>query len=107
VSVLVCHCSCPDRASADAIAHALVGERLAACVQILPGMQSVYRWKGEVEQAEEVLLLIKTTQARLEALIERVEALHPYALPELMALECCGGARGYLDWVEGETVIAT
>lgn len=103
MTVLVCQCSCPDRDVADAIARVLVAERLAACVQVLPGLRSVYRWQGKVEQADEVLLLIKTTQARLEALTQRVAELHPYELPELVAMECRGGLRGYLDWVESET----
>jgi len=87
VATLVCTCSCPDLASAERMAEALVGERLAACVQLLPGLHSVYRWHGEVERADEVLLLIKTTRERLDALGARVRALHPYELPELLAVE--------------------
>ncbi|MCJ0825613.1 divalent-cation tolerance protein CutA [Luteimonas sp. 50] len=99
VSVLVCFCTCPDTASALAIADALVGERLAACVNILPGLRSVYRWQGAIERADEALLLIKTVQDRLPALQARVAALHPHELPELVAVEVAGGLAAYLDWV--------
>lgn len=103
MSVLVCHCACPDPDVARRIAEILVGERLAACVNVLPGMRSVYRWQGRVEQSDEVLLLIKTSHARLPALIERVRALHPYELPELVAVEAAGGTPAWLDWVVAET----
>lgn len=103
VSVVVCHCACPDQGTAEAIATCLVEERLAACVQILPPMRSVYRWQGKVERAEEVLLLAKTTRDRLPALCARIEALHPYAAPEVVALDAAGGSPGYLRWVLAET----
>jgi periplasmic divalent cation tolerance protein len=101
--VLVCLCTCPDRGSADAIAEALVAERLAACVNLLPGMTSVYRWEGRIERTEEVQLLIKTTSARLQALQARLGALHPYDVPELIVLEAVGGLPAYLHWVAAET----
>lgn len=103
MSVLICYCTCPDAASADALALALVEERLAACVNCLPGLRSVYRWQGSVEQAEEVLLLIKTTTERLPALTARLRALHPYELPELVAVEAAGGLPDYLAWVVEQT----
>ncbi|WP_147653138.1 divalent-cation tolerance protein CutA [Vulcaniibacterium gelatinicum] len=103
MSVLICYCTCPDAASADALALALVEERLAACVNRLPGLRSVYRWQGAVEQAEEVLLLIKTTTERLPALTARLRALHPYELPELVAVEAAGGLPDYLAWVVEQT----
>jgi len=81
----------------------LVEERLAACVSRLPGMQSTYRWQGAVERAEEVLLLIKTTAGRQDALIARLQALHPYELPEAIAVEIRGGLAPYLDWVAEQT----
>lgn len=101
--VLLCLCTCPDPACADTIATALVEERLAACVSRLPGLQSVYRWEGRVEQAGEVLLLIKTTTERLPALSARVQALHPYELPELIAVQAAGGLAPYLAWVAEQT----
>ena len=103
MSVLLAYSTCPDAASADRIARALVSERLAACVNRVPGVQSTYRWQGQVEQAEEVLLLIKTTSDRLGALTARLRALHPYELPELLAVEARAGLPAYLDWVAAET----
>lgn len=99
MSVLLVYCSCPDAASADAIAAALVDERLAACVTALPGARSTYRWQGCIEQAQEVLLLIKTARERLDALTARIRALHPYELPEVIAVEAAGGLAPYLQWV--------
>ncbi|GAB3350439.1 divalent-cation tolerance protein CutA [Lysobacter tyrosinilyticus] len=103
MSVLLAYCTCPDTASADRIARALVAERLAACVNRLPGVQSTYRWQGAVEQADEVLLLIKTTADRLDAMTARLRVLHPYELPELIAVEVRAGLPAYLDWVATET----
>ena len=99
MSVLVCFCTCPDADSASRLAETLVEERLAACVNALPGLRSVYRWQGAIEHADEVLLLIKTTRARLPALSARVVELHPHELPEVVAVEVAGGLSTYLDWV--------
>jgi periplasmic divalent cation tolerance protein len=96
---IVIHCSCPDAAVAGRIATALVEGRLAACVQQLPGMRSTYRWEGRVEHADEVLLLIKTAHDRLDEVAASVRALHPYELPELLAVDARGGLPAYLDWV--------
>lgn len=101
--ILLCLCTCPDAASARAIAEALVAERLAACVSRLPGLQSTYRWQDRIEHADEVLLLIKTAADRLDALTARVQALHPYELPELIAVEAAGGLAPYLAWVAEQT----
>lgn len=101
--VLIVFCTCPDATTADAIAQALVSERLAACVNVLPGVRSTYRWQGAVEHADEVLLLIKTTRGRLDALSARVQALHPHELPEVLAVEAHGGLTPYLDWVAQQT----
>ena len=99
MDAVVCFCSCPDVDVARRIADALVGARLAACVSVLPGMHSIYRWQGVVEQAEEVLLLIKTTRAQVEPVGALVASLHPYELPELLAVEAAGGLPAYLGWV--------
>ena len=99
--VLLCYCTCPDVASAQHLAEALVSEGLAACVNRLPGVRSTYRWKGEVVTDSEELLLIKTTAARFAALKERLLALHPYELPELIAVPVAQGHEAYLDWVRG------
>lgn len=104
LTVLLCHCACPDADTARRIAECVVDERLAACANVLPGMHSVYRWQGQVERADEALLLIKTSRERLPALTGRVLALHPYELPELVAVEAAGGSPAWLDWVLAETV---
>lgn len=98
-SILLCYCACPDADSAQRIAGALVAERLAACVNRLPGVVSTYRWQGAVATEREELLLIKTTALRFEALRQRLLALHPYALPELVAVPVERGHGAYLDWV--------
>ena len=103
MSVLVVLCTCPDEASAARIAHALVEERLAACVNRVPGVRSTYRWKDAVHEDSEVLLVIKTAEDRFEALRERVVALHPYELPELVAVKVAAGSAPYLRWVERES----
>ena len=103
MSVLVVFCTCPDEASAARIAHALVEERLAACVNRLPGVRSTYRWKDVVHEDSEVLLVVKTAEGRFEALRERVMALHPYELPELVAVKVAAGSAPYLRWVERES----
>jgi periplasmic divalent cation tolerance protein len=93
----------PDDETARRIARALVEERLAACVNVLPGLRSIYRWQGQVEEADEVLLVAKTRAARVAALAARVRALHPYALPEVVALPVDDGSRAYLRWVVAES----
>jgi periplasmic divalent cation tolerance protein len=100
---LICLSTCPDAASADRIATALVEERLAACVNVLPGVRSTYRWEGQVRRDDEVLLIIKTTRDRIDALRQRLPDLHPYELPELIAVEAAGGLPAYLDWIATET----
>ncbi len=93
----------PDRISAETLAASLVEDRLAACVNILQPCSSVYRWKGAVEKADEVPMLIKTTEARYPALEEAIRAKHPYETPELIALPVVDGLPDYLAWVEAET----
>ena len=95
-------CTCPDAASAARIAETLVAERLAACVTRLPGARSVYRWQGAIEQADEVQLLIKTTRACFEPLRARLAALHPYEVPEILALPIEAGHAPYLDWLAAQ-----
>src|SRR6476620_6204928 len=99
MSVVACYCTCPDADVAERIGDALVSARLAACVNILPGVRSVYRWQGAVERADEILLLIKTTRAQLEPVTALIASMHPYELPEVLAVEVAAGTPGYLDWV--------
>jgi periplasmic divalent cation tolerance protein len=87
----------------EAIARALVEETLAACVNVLPPMTSIYRWRGAVEREAECQIVIKTTRERIAAIEARVKALHSYDLPEFIVLPVVGGSAGYLEWVRGET----
>lgn len=102
--ILLCYCTCPDTTTARTIAETLVGERLAACVNRLPPIQSTYRWEGKVTTDTEELLLIKTTADRFEALRARLLAIHPYDLPELIAVPVERGHPAYLDWVRTASI---
>ena len=93
----------PAEGDADGFASQLVEERLAACVNILPPMRSVYRWKGSVERADERQVVIKTTAPRIAALEARVRALHPYDLPEFVVIPIVQGSAGYLAWLTEST----
>ena len=95
--------TCPDADTAQRLARILVEERLAACVSLLPGAVSTYRWQGRVEQTTEVQLLAKTPADRRDALMARLAELHPYELPEILAVETAAGLPAYLDWVTAET----
>ena len=99
----VVFCTCPDQDTAAAIASRLVAEKLAACVNILPGLTSVYEWEGKVETDPESLLIIKTAGDRLGALTRRIETLHPYEVPEVIALPIEDGLPAYLNWITDET----
>lgn len=103
VDALVVFITVPDRAEADRIADTLVGERLAACVNILGPIRSVYRWEGKVAHDEELLLVIKTTRPRYAALEARVLEIHPYQTPEVIALPIEQGSAAYLGWIRTET----
>ena len=85
------------------IGRALVEERLAACVNIVKGLRSIYLWKGKVEDEPEVLILVKTRRQRLEQITARVKSLHSYTLPEIVALPVEGGSADYLGWIAQET----
>lgn len=91
----------PERAAE--IARTLVEERLAACGNVVPGLRSIYRWEGKVQDDAEALLLLKTTRARFDALRDRVLALHPYEVPEVIALPVEAGSARYLAWIADET----
>lgn len=92
--------TCPDAPLAETIARALVGERLAACVNVLPPMQSVYRWRGQIESATEQLLIVKTRVADYGAVQQRIGELHTYELPEVIAVPIVNGLPAYLAWLE-------
>ena len=91
--------SCPDEACAERIARTLVEEGLAACVNILPPMRSIYRWKSKIEDAAEQLLVIKSAVARFPAIRDRLRTLHPYELPEIIAVPIADGLPEYLAWL--------
>ena len=93
----------PDQASAEALATALVAERLAACANILAPCRSVYRWRDKIEGAQEVPLLIKTTTARYAELEAAIRVRHPYELPEIIAVPVTHGLPDYLAWIVTET----
>lgn len=96
-------CTCPTSSAATAIATALLEERVAACANQVPGIKSMYRWEGRVEHDDEVLLLIKTTSqmfAQVEAIIGN---LHPYELPEIIAVPLAAGSEAYLNWIKSAT----
>jgi periplasmic divalent cation tolerance protein len=92
----------PDRATAETLGEALVRERLAACANVLPGVTSVFWWEGEVQRAEEALVVLKTPSERVDALVARARELHPYDVPELLALPVDAGLPAYLEWVGRE-----
>ena len=95
--------TCPNQDVAKRISHALVSEHLAACVNRISGVQSTYRWQGALQTDNEILLLIKTTQARYAEVQARIVALHPYELPEVIAVEAAAALDRYLAWIENET----
>lgn len=96
---IVVLCTVPDRESGERIASVLVEERLAACVNLLPGVSSTYRWQGKVRHEAECLLIIKSVTERFDALRARIRALHAYELPEIIALPIQQGDPDYLQWI--------
>jgi len=96
-------CNCPDGQTAEAIAHRLVQDQLAACVNILPEVKSIYRWQDKIENALEHTLLIKTTAATYPLLQTVITELHPYEVPEIIAIPITQGLPAYLDWIHENT----
>jgi len=96
--------NCPDEETANSIALAVIEAQLAACVNILPRIQSIYRWQGVVESATEIPLFIKSTAANYPALEKLIAWLHPYETPEIIALPITQGLPAYLNWVAAETL---
>ncbi len=105
--VLLVLTNLPDTESARSLARVLVESRLAACVNLMPGVQSVYRWQGAIEQAHEVSLLIKTTRSHYAQLQQAIISHHPYELPEVIAMPITDGHPAYLRWVATETSSGT
>lgn len=98
-NVYIALTTCPDAQIASTLAHACVESQLAACVNIIPAIQSVYQWQGKIEHDTESLLVIKTTQQKLAALEELILAQHPYDVPEFVVLNIEHGASDYLSWI--------
>ena len=92
-------CTCPTREAASAIATALLEERLAACVNQLPGVKSLYRWEGRVEDDDELMLLIKTTASQYPAVEAMIRSLHPNEVPEIIGIPLTIGSDAYFDWI--------
>jgi periplasmic divalent cation tolerance protein len=102
-SVVVIFVTAPDSRFADELARKLVGERLVACVNVVPGLRSHYWWEGEVQSSDEVLMVMKARKRDVPAVAERVASLHPYDIPEVIATEVVDGLEAYLSWVRSET----
>ena len=92
-------CTCADREQAERIAHRLVEQQVAACVNILPGVESIYRWQGKVESAAEVLMVIKTHADLVPEVELTIASLHSYEVPEFLVLPVFGGSHAYLGWL--------
>lgn len=101
-AVMVVLTTAPSVDAAEQIGSTLVEERLSACVNVVEGVTSIYRWKGGVEREREVLMVLKTTANAVERLKLRLVALHPYEVPEILAIEPSDGHLPYLDWVRAE-----
>lgn len=101
--LVVVFVTAPNEGEARRIGHTLVDERLAACVNVIGPVRSIYRWEGQVQEEAEHLLVMKARREDVEALDARVRALHSYDLPEVVALDVVAGSAAYLDWVRGAT----
>lgn len=100
---IVVLCTCPDNTSARQLAQTLLSEKLAACVNLIPQVTSLYYWQGKMEESQEVQLVIKTRRTMFGVLQERLLALHPYEVPEILALPILCGNLAYLQWVQEQT----
>ncbi len=96
----------PSQEAGSRIARALVEERLAACVNLVPGLTSTFWWEGSIQTETEALLLVKTRRSHFEALAARVRSLHPYTVPEIIAIPLAAGSQPYLDWIRDAVVPA-
>lgn len=96
----IIYCTCPDIESANKISRLLISQHMAACVNQVPGITSIYEWEGKIEENNEVLLLIKSTEERFDLIERLVTEEHPYELPELIAVPVTKGLADYLDWIK-------
>ncbi|WP_200762203.1 divalent-cation tolerance protein CutA [Nitrosophilus alvini] len=93
-------CTVPDKKSAEDISYTLVSEKLAACVNIIDGVDSIYFWEGKVQDDSELLLVIKTKKSLYEKLEKKIKSIHPYKVPEIIAFEIFRGSVEYLNWID-------
>ena len=100
---IVVYITAPNQEEAQSLAQALVKEKLAACVNIIPGIQSVYQWDNAIQTDQELLLICKSRTERFEALSKRVQALHSYDVPEIISIPLQNGSEPYLNWVRDNT----
>ncbi|XP_010540442.1 PREDICTED: protein CutA, chloroplastic [Tarenaya hassleriana] len=103
VPSIVVYVTVPNREAGKKLANSIVQEKLAACVNIVPGIESVYQWEGKIQSDAEELLIIKTRQSLLDALTDHVKANHEYDVPEVIALPITGGSPQYLEWLKNST----
>jgi len=101
--VVVIYSTTDDIENANKIAHSLVEEKLVACVNIIPKIESVYRWQGKIEEDSECVLIAKTTDKNVDKTIQKIKELHPYDLPDIVVLPIIGGLKEYLNYVKDET----
>jgi len=101
--VAIVYSTIDDIIDARKIAHALVEEQIAACVNIIPSIESIYRWKGKVENADEIIILAKTIDDNVKKAIRRIKELHSYEVPDIIAIPIVGGLKDYLDYINLET----
>ena len=99
---IVIFSSCPSAEEAEKVARGLVEKRLAACVTVVPGARSIYRWKGAIEETSEYVLLIKSRRGLFAQLKEELSAMHSYEVPEILALQVVEGSPSYIDWIDKE-----
>jgi periplasmic divalent cation tolerance protein len=102
-ALVIVYSTFPEMGAAQAVGRGLVEAGLAACVNLLPGMVSIYAWQGTVETADEIVFLAKTRAALAEAAMAAIRVAHPYAVPALVVLPIASAARAYGDWICGET----
>jgi len=105
-ALLMVYCTCPDHKTAISIANDIIDAELAACVNIIPSLTSIYQWKGKRQQGTEELLLIKTTSGAYPALQQHIVASHPYELPEIIAVPIETGLPAYLDWLRDSCTVS-
>jgi periplasmic divalent cation tolerance protein len=100
---IIVFCTVPDQAAADAITEKVIAEKLTPCVNIIPGLVSVYRWKGKINRDSELLLVMKTKRELFEKLSSAIKEIHPYEVPEIIAVPLSAGFPPYLSWIDENT----